>query len=356
MKKFLLCFGLLIMVCSSHLRADERHNIELNNYGKNKEVIEIKGINDVDICRIEAVLKDVDDNGRYTIGITIENQDELHFIYLFARSYTKKQLRTKTLDRPSIVYAKGFNELSPRICKALNSATSTIVPIRPYDTVYMEIQVKDGEQSFECEIPLYFAKQIGWLWKRHSLIGVRNEFLHFIVDIKPPSDYDELSKTVDKLLASIAETKYVVCKHGGKKHNLELEQQKKATQMLIDTLAGMIQEEEMNNNVSYGSARYKKLKDLKEKLSNVDVNNIPVEECKRTEKGCSCSPKVAKMNLKDIVTRMEELYVDIYNGDKTKAEVIREAKTLKAHSGHIIRDPKNYKKNINKYYNNIIDY
>lgn len=345
----MLCIGIMLMALTSHTYADERIDVRLNNYGKTKEVIKMQGAYENDICRIEATLKDVDDNGSYTIELTVENLDEQHVLYLFGSSLTKKQLRKLT---PSVVYYSGFVESFTKKCNPLNDKGVDHARVLPNESITMEIKGSDNVRPMECAIPLYFAKPKGVLWKRDALLDVRVELLNFIVDLKPSLAYSTLAQEVDDVVITVSKTKYVVCKHqSGKKHNDDLEQQKSVTRKQLDAVLEKINKEMAKLNPSSGN--YAKFVELKERIESIDLEKIQVVKCPIQDKGCSCPQRIADMSLSQISYRMEELYLKIHNGESTKNDVIGEVKALKTHSGHIKNDPKHLKKGIDRYYNRI---
>ena len=350
MRRLFLCVGLFCLLGSSYLFADEKHEVRLNNYGKSKETISILGAYDSEICRIEAELGEVDDNGFYTINLSIENEEEVFHLYVFGNQYDKKQLRS--LSSPAIAYAKGFKEDFTLSSSLVAQNGRRFLHLNPGDKEYLSLMGKEGDPSFECTIPLYFAKVTGWLFKKHSLMDVRIESLTFTVDIKPAPEYTKLSESVDQMFASLAELKYTVCKHGsGKKHNPDLEDQQAATRHQLDSLSKVASS--LMESRTPGSKRYEELKAFKTRLDTVDLNRIPVLDCKISDKLCSCPPNIADMTLRQISYRMEELYLRIHNGKSTKEQVIGEVRALKVHSGHIRKDPERLKSGIDRYYNRI---
>lgn len=349
MKKYLLGLGLLSLFWTSQVHADEQHNLHLNNYGKNKETITIKDAYKNDICIIEVVLGEVDDDGNYTIGLTVKNQNELFTLYVFGKSYGRSHLRSKF--HPSIVYDKGLREESTQSCEGFTIDGENYLQILPTDDKTVEIKGNEKNQSHKCTIPLYFAKPIGWLWKRHSLMDVRKEELNIIVDIKPSKAFMDLSADVDKMIKNIYSQKYVVCKHGGKKHHPELEEQKAVTRDTLDSLFDRINKAKTETRP--GSMRYKEFETLELRLKEVDLDKIPVENCKITPQGCSCPPQIAKMDLQQVYNRMEELYQLVYLKKKDKSEILKEVKALKVHAGHTHNGPKYLKNKIDDYYDRI---
>jgi len=348
MRKLFLGISLFCLLGLPCAHADERHDVRLNNYGKSKEVISILGAFDTEICRIEAGLKELDDNGFYTIELSIENLDEIYIMYLFGGLYSKSQLRTQFT--PSVVYSRGFKEEITQNTGLLFGRQPGWLRLLPGDKEYIEIHGKEGDAPIECAVPLYFAKPAGWLWKRHSLMDVRIESLTFIVDIKPLPEYVSLRESVDKMLESLSGIKYTECKHA-KKHQPGLEDQRAVTRHGLDSLARRVTVELEKRTP--GSKRYEEFKGLLTRLEAFDVEAVPVEACKESDRICSCPPRIADMSLSQISYRMEELYLQIHNGERTKDEVIAEVRALKVHSGHIRRDPDRLKSGIERYYNRI---
>ena len=348
MRRLFLSLCMLCLLGLPGALADERHDVRLNNYGKNKETISILGAYDSEICRIEAVLTEVDDNGFYTIDLSIENLDDVYILYVFGNLYSKSQLRSQF--SPSIFYSRGFKEEITQNSSLLLQRKQPYLRLNPGYKEFVTVDGKEGDDPFECTIPLYFAKPAGWLFKRHSLMDVRIESLNFIVDIKPEPAYVALKESVDQMLESVAKVKYTECKHA-KKHQPDLADQRAKTRGSLDSLARLAAAE-MEKRTP-GSKRYEEFKALKTSLEEVEVDRIPVEECKVSDRLCSCPPRIADMTLKQISYRMEELYLRIHNGESTKDQVISEVRALKVHSGHIRRDPDRLKSGINRYYERI---
>lgn len=348
MRKLFLSLCLLCLMGLPRAFADERHDVRLNNYGKNKETISILGAYDSEICRIEAVLAEVDDNGFYTIDLSIENLDDVYILYIFGNLYSKSQLRTQ-FD-PSIFYSSGFKEEITQNSSLLFPRQQPYLRLYPGYKEFVTLQGKEGEGPFECTIPLYFAKPAGWLFKRHSLMDMRIESLNFIVDIQPLPAYVALKESVSQMLTSLSQVKFTECKHS-KKHEPALEDQRAKIRGSLDSLARLVTVE-MEKRTP-GSKRYEEFKALRTSLQEFNVDQIQVEECKVTERLCSCPPRIAEMSLRQISYRMEELYLRIHNGESTKDQVIAEVRALKVHSGHIRRDPERLKSGINRYYERI---
>ena len=348
MRKLFLSLCLLCLMGLPRAFADERHDVRLNNYGKDKETISILGAYDSEICRIEAVLTKVDDNGFYTIDLSIENLDDVYILYIFGGLYSKSQLRTE-FD-PSIFYSSGFKEEITQNSSLLLQRKQGYMRLNPGYKEYVTVDGKEGDGPFECTIPLYFAKPAGRLFKRHQLMDVRIESLNFIVDIKPLPAYVSMKESVDQMMESLSQVKYTECKHS-KKHQPDLADQRAKTRGSLDSLARLVTVE-MEKRTP-GSKRYEEFKALKTSLETFDVDQIPVEECKVTDRICSCPPRIAEMTLRQISYRMEELYLRIHNGESTKDQVIAEVRALKVHAGHIRRDPEHLKSGINRYYERI---
>ena len=123
------------------------------------------------------------------------------------------------------------------------------------------------------------------------------------------------------------------------------------TRMAVNSLSQKIEDE--MKKVQFESKRYKELKSLQMRLV-VDLDKIAVENCPHPGTKCSCPPQIERMTLKQIYDRLESLCVDMKNGKTLTREAKKEAKALKTHSSHISRDPENYKKGIERYYNEMM--
>lgn len=357
MKKFFLFAAVLLSPMFLGLapcNAGIEREIHLNNYGKNKEVVQILGPRGDGICLIEAVL-DVDDNGYYTIGLRVENEDvDGHILYLFGDSFTRKDLRVKM--SPSVVYAKGFVEAYTQKCLLLTGEGRDHVRLMPGESDIVEIHGKEGDPSFKRTLPLYFATSKGYIWKRHALLECNNVELTFVVDIRQPESYKALSDEVDRLLAKVSNQTYTVCRHEGKKHNEDLEEQQAKTRRSLDSLSLRIENE--MKSLQRASKRYKEFFALKERLMSFDVGSIAVKTCNRGGDGCRCSQQVKNLSLDEILRKMDDLSQKIHNAKRTgkgsvEERARKEVEGLWIHCGHIHRDPNGVKTRIKATYEKI---
>lgn len=351
MKKIFLFLGMLMPAVLSLQAVNVSKEIRLNNYGKGEETVVITDLNHQEVCRLVARLGEVDDDGNYSIDVSIENMDGSYVMYLFGDFFTRKQLRKL---RPLVVYDKGFKELRTARCAPLVKEHRSYVRILPGRVDHISIDGTEEEGNYICKLPLYYAKEVGYLFKRHALLDVQTMDLNIFVDIRPSASYMDLQASIDGLMNRVSNAKFVVCKHrSGKRHHPDLQEQKNAIRRVTDSLLNQVSAK--MDEVRPGSKRYMEYRELRKQLEDIDVEKIPVENCTIPDAGCSCSPRIAAMGLEQIYKRMEDLYLMIYNGEKSKNEVIAEVRALKAHSAHVRHDPKNSRSGIDRYYDRIIN-
>lgn len=352
MKKLLRYFGLLaILIISQQANADENLTLNLNNFGKSKDFIEVHDYNGTPIYKIEVELKDVEANGKYKVSIAIHNYQYAFTLFLFGGEYNPEQLWTEF--SPRFKYDRSLKENRTQRCENLPFANKKYIMVSTSQAVTMDyegsITIYDGKMIDypTFELPVYFAKKKGWwFWSRQQLMEVRKEILKLCIEIKLP--YEDLKRSVNEFSEKVAGLKYIVCNHTGKQHHPKLDVQKATTQKTVDSLRTAVLNAQAKCEKE--SVMYKEYQELINKLEKINVGNISVESCKYTPQGCSCPSNIAKMSLRQIYERMEELYMLVQQGKKTASEVMKEVKALKVHSGHLHNDPDNLKDAIGRYF------
>ena len=349
MKKTICCICAFVLLGLVAAYADEEQRFRLNNIDKTSDACTIMGAFNNEVFRIGCQLSEVTDDGAYSIKVVIENYDPNYYLCYFTYPFTAKQLRQSM--KPKLVFSKNFRQEMVKTCTYLAQDGRGGILIPPGGKEAFTVKGCEDDVLVEVSLPLYIARQKG---KKFELLDVRTEVLQFEVEVKPSPSYERFREEVDDTLKHISTMKYVICNHkNGKKHNPSLEEQKAATRHVLDSLKREISME-MNQRKT-GSKRYNEFRSLIDKLDKVNLDAIPVEECTIVESSrtCSCPAWVTKMSLQQISYRMEELYLQIYNGEKSKADVINEVKVLWTHTGHIKSDPNKLKKGIQRYYNKI---
>lgn len=351
MKKLLLC---IIAICFCGIQwasADEIRSIRMDNRTNTNFAFAITSVNFSSIGSIGFDLKDVDDDGNYSIEITIENNHDSYSLYVFTRSYSAKDLRRLI---PSLVYTKAFKEDYTSACEGAFRESDGAVRITPGQKAVLTLSGNEKQPQFEAVIPLYFAKKAKCVFNYDTLLDVRKEVLQFDVEILPTYAYEKLSQAVEDKMESLSGLKYTVCNHkSGKKHHPSLESQQEQTRISIDSLRNDILSQMPNHEK--GSRRYQEYEALLARLDGFDISSVPVVDCPVRDQICSCPEHIASMSMEQIYRRIEELYFDIYRGKVSKNQVMGEVNALKVHSGHVKRDPTSVKSGIIKYYNRIRD-
>lgn len=348
MKRLTILMATLCLFSTGMAYADEEHRFRLDDRNKPADECTLLGAFNNEICRIGCELTGVDDNGIFNIDVTVENYDDSYYLCYFTQPFTVKDLRKKM--RPKVVFTRGFRQEAVRTCSPLHADARGGIVIAPGGKEVFTLCGSEDVPNIEFALPLYFAQKKG---KRLALLDVRTEIFQIQVDIYPSESHARLKEAVNTTVDSLARMKYVVCKHkSGKRHYPPLDDQKAAKRTFLDSLMQAVAQER-DGHIA-GSKRYDELDALWNKLNRIDLSQIPVEDCKLPDPGgCSCPAWVTSMSLRQISYRMEELYLQIHNGEKTKEEVMNEVNVLWTHTGHIKNDPDKLKNGIRRYYNKI---
>lgn len=352
MKKLFLCIWLLLGIGVFSVFADEIKEIRLDNEGHSKSELSFNGWDNSRI-NLRFVLSDVDDNGRFTINVTIDNEDDNYCLYLFTTPYSAKDLRRFV---PPVVFYRGFRQDVVTTCSSLYSNARGWMRLYPGESESFYISGSEDNPSFDLSLPFYFAKMSKCLCQRHTLLDVKTEILQFKVKVAAPKALAEMCEAVDNKMNELSRTKYIVCNHkSGKMHHPSLEEQIAKTRYSLDSLKQMIIEH--RNSFEIRSRRYGEFQELVEKLDRINLASIPVEECEIRDRTCSCPSWVTRLSMEDIYHMLENLYARVYTKEITKEQALSEAKLLKTHADHHPkRGSAQVRTGINKTYQKLLNY
>lgn len=349
-KRFLLTvfIGLFLIF---NLFADEQRKISLDNEEHTREIVELP------YCNIITTLKEVDENDNVSISIELENIQDSKIILLFDRAYNEKELKKQS---PSVRYHKIYP--GDRGKRAIDFCThiSNPVYLKPYSKVSLQNLVMTPDSVIICRLPIYIAEnQKKKLFKFQFSNKLYLQELQIIeleihVKLKPDEEYISLMNAYNQLLTEIS--KETFCKnknHRGSSYKTLLKKYRNKVEYIKDNVDKVIRE----RNYFTTDKKYKIFIEISQKLDNINLESMVVESCnndrRRSTVGHSC--RYCSWSDEQIYRRLENIYIDIYNGKKNQQSVMGEVKALYNCSVKNIkrRRNENYKSRITTYYNKI---
>ena len=325
--------------------ADEQEKIILNNNDHPTETIELA------YCNIIVSLKDIDDNDNVEVKVELENIHEYNALLLFDRAYDEKTLKKMS---PSITYDNIFGGSKGK--RYIDACSDLKLTNKVCSSERAELFVKTGTEKTPiiCKLPIYIAKNKNRSGSKMLLLAKEIIELEVKVQLKPDEDYISIVESYDVLIREIDSE--IFCKN--KNHKGE------SLQSLNSKYTGKIAEFKkritsiVDSRGYYPSDKaYKKFMEVLDKLDTINLDSIIVESCphdrKKTNPIHKC--KNCSMTYEVIYRKLENYYIDIHNGKKTKAQVMNEVESLYtcASKNASRPDDKSIKANITKYYNKI---
>lgn len=273
------------------------------------------------------IMGDPDSQGRTPVQLELENSSSRYKFLLFDRAMSKKQLRKKPNRIVIDPYYGGETSMKVENIKLMNEGV--IVVIESYSRyLFPEILVEEGK-TYECQIPINLTEPKRGLFskKKKKMVRPISCTIRISVDTKDEL-YDKLEHECDSLLADFndALAREEFCTH--KLHRPTFEDQTykytSANQKLRDRISRPLREKGWPKD----SKRYKRYEAL---LASLDKMDSKLEgyshDCgKHNVKRHNCA--YCKLSLQQIYNRLNSLYIDLYNGDKQKSAVIKEANAL----------------------------
>lgn len=354
MKKFFISVILLFGFLTVSL-ADEQRLIKLNDFGHQSETVEST------YCNIILSLERVGEDEDYIISVEVEDTDDNKILLLFDKPYAEKDLK-----RMSIIYDKSFggskgiydkvfggiNGMRPPIdaCPDLNGP-KRICPSEKY-TLY---RIAGSTVSpVSCRLPIYISKYKNKSGKKILLLEEYVIELDINVRLKPDEEYIRLTDAYHALIGAIDTTYFCTNKyHKGE----SVDELKSRFQSKIGNLKTQI-DSIIDTRGYYPSDKgFKKYKELSDSISAITFDERIVDHCPKDKKDepAMHKCKYCRLSYEAIYRKLENYYIDIYNGSKTKAQVLGEVEALYACVSRNKTRPRNnsYKSRITTYYNKI---
>lgn len=310
--------ALLVLATSLASFADEQKKITLNNSDRTTETVELA------YCNIFVSLKDVDDNDNAEITIELENVHESNTLILFERAYDEKTLKKMS---PSITYDKVFGGSKGKryidVCPDIKYTNQ----IKSSEKTKLFVKTGSEKTPLTCKLPIYIAKNKNKSGSKMLLLAKEVIELEIQVQLKPDEEFIRITDSYKSLIREIDSETFCTNKnHRGEslkvlksKYEGKISDLKRTIKSIIDSRG------------YYPSDKaYKKFMEVSGNLDKIDLDAKVVSSCPKDRKnpipGHNC--KNCNLTYEQIYKKLENYYIDIHNGKKTKAQVMSEVESL----------------------------
>lgn len=312
--------ALLVLATSLASFADEQKKITLNNSNCTTETVELA------YCNIFISLKDVDDNDNAEITIELENVHESNTLILFERAYNEKTLKKMS---PSIIYDKVFGGSKGKryidVCPDLKFTNK----IKSFEKTKLFVKTGTEKAPLVCKLPIYIAKNKNKSGSKMLLLAKEVIELEIQVQLKPDPDYIRIVKSYESLIREIDSETF--CTNTYHPKGKSLKNLKSKYEGKINDLKKEIKAIVEDRGYYPSDKAYKKFMEVSGKLDTIDL------DAKKTVKTCQEDQKpdliihkckYCSLTYEQIYKKLENYYIDIHNGKKTKAQVMSDVESL----------------------------
>ena len=300
--------------------ADEQKKITLNNNDHTSETIELA------YCNIFVSLKDVDDNDNAEIVIELENVHESYTLILFDRAYDEKTLKRMPT---SITYAKNYGgskgERYIEECPEIRSPNY----IKPSEKTKLFVKTGSEKTPMTCRLPIYIAKNKNKSGSKMLLLAKEVIELEIQVQLKPDEKFISITEAYNALIKEIDSD--IFCSN--KNHKGEpLIIKKSKYREKINNLKKEIYKIRDERGYFLSDKTYQKYMELTNKLDSISIEERIINSCpndvikKHYVQTHSC--KHCGLSYEQIYKKLENHFIDIHNGKKTKAQVMSDVESL----------------------------
>lgn len=310
--------ALLVLATSLASFADEQKKITLNNSDRTTETVELA------YCNIFVSLKDVDDNDNAEITIELENVHESNTLILFERAYDEKTLKKMS---PSITYDKVFGGSKGKryidVCPDIKYTNQ----IKSSNKTKLFVKTGNERTPLTCKLPIYIAKNKNKSGSKMLLLAKEVIELEIQVQLKPDEEYISITESFEALIKDIDSETFCTNKnHKGE----SLKNLKSKYEGKINDLKRRIKKIVEERGYYPSDKAYKKFMEVSGKLDAISIDAKVVSSCPKDRKnpipGHNC--KNCNLTYEQIYKKLENYYIDIHNGKKTKAQVMSEVESL----------------------------
>jgi len=322
--------------------------------------------NNLEYGRIFIRMMDEPNNqGNTPVRIELQNTSDVYDFLICDHAWDKKELR-----KSSIIIDKGYTGESTQSVKNIGLKGSIIIPSNSDEKhIFPNVYVGEGQEEV-IRIPIHLVKPkpgLSGLFckKRKKLCDVIHYTLRITVNTRDRV-YENLQMEYDSLFNAFhaALDREEFC--ANPKHGISLEDQAVDyfnERQELENKVGAYYEKCSPKSKKFGryEALYDSVHEMRQKMEK-DLEEYK-HDCggHKSTASTSSSCRYCTLSLEEISKRMQNLYFDLYNEKKERAEVQREARSLyNCCINHKKQDRQwnnsEYKKTIVDYYNNIKDY
>ena len=298
--------------------ADEQKKITLNNDDRTTETVELS------YCNIFVTLKNVDENDNAEILIELENIHESNTLLLFDRAYDEKTLKK---IYPSIRYDKVFGGSKGKRYIDVCPDIKFTYKINPSGRIQLFVKTGNDKAPLVCKLPIYIAKNKNKSGSKMLLLAKEVIELEVQVQLKPDEEYISITDSYEALIKDIDSEHFCTNSyHKGK----SLKSLKSKYEGKINDLKKRIKSIVEDRGYYPSDKAYKKFMEVSGKLDTISLDAKTVTSCpddrKPKRNGHKC--KNCSLSYEQIYKKLENYYIDIHNGKRTKARVMSEVESL----------------------------
>lgn len=339
-RKYLLTaiFALGVIVTSS---ANEQISITIDNENRTTATAQLPYGN------LVVSLQSVDGNDIATCLVEMENIDETKTLLIFARAYDEKVLKK---NNPRVKYDKVFGgSKGKRIVDCCLSLRQDLM-ISSSESKQICNLTGPVESPLVIKLPVYVAKYKNK--KRSQLLLMAKDVVELVVnvDLKPDKDLLLIKNDYDILMKSLDSETF--CRN--KNHQGEsFESLKIKYTGQINELKHSIDSVLLVRGYDQSEKAYQRFFAVSAALDTISLDDRAVDSCPLDKVIHKC--RYCSLSYEEIYRKLEQHYIDIHIGKKTKTQVMPDVEALYNCSVKNTSRSRNskFKSGIKKYYNQI---
>lgn len=351
MKK-LLIIAAIFSLSTISIFADEGNNVKSVKLDDEHPTRLVKFAN----CNIFVTKENIDNKGKATVNVKIENLDETYLLILFGHAYSEKELK-----RQKITFDKDFpGTKGQRRIDTYSGIRDVVFIESQYKQQLTDIQINKGEIGM-CRIPLYIAKYKNKSKGKLLIIEkqIKELKIEVVVEEKDEENYIRLDSQYNALIEEIGKQKF--CNNPS--HKPSLEEQELPYKTKIDSIKSEIEKIKGKHNWYNTDKGFEKFLVLKQKLVSIDFS-AQEEDCgkhtKRNSTSTNTNCKYCNLTPQEISHKLEDYYKKIFssnNRKEAKKAVMSDVNLLYGCTKHSSKwKNSKFKSGIEKYYRGIMQF
>ena len=348
---------LLLVASMATAYGDEQKDVKLNTDDKQAMV-------ELSYCNIFLEIENVDQYGKVTVSVAMENTGETNELLLFDRGYDESTLKEM---QPPIVYDDIFGgSKGHRTIEACEGIEQNFHISPSYKEMVLSLSVEEGKTAV-CRLPIYIAqyqtKKKFIFIKKEQLVMLEKQVveLNIDVEIRPNAAYQELADSCAALLSELDGVMFCT----NKKHKPSLYMQRKVYLDRIEAYTERINEMIKQNGWMPTHKMYKLCEGLKQELKQINLDEKE-GDCGKHKVYYTHRCRYCNLSLQQIYHKLDDYYQRIYSSSDrsaVKEQVIGDVKALynccvdkccRSHSRQWSKSE--YKSKITDRYNRINDF